>query len=161
MAQAQRHIIINGKDQDIEAQPEMRLIDLIRGTLRLTGTKEGCGEGECGACTVLLNDEVVNSCLILFGQLADGDRLLTVEGLSTAGILHPLQQAFIDCGAVQCGMCTPGILLVAHALLMKNPNPTRDEIARAIAGNLCRCTGYKKIIDAVEKAAVVMCGEGR
>lgn len=156
-----RRIVINNAERTVSAPPQARLLDVIRETLRLTGTKEGCGEGECGACTVLLNDEPVNSCLILFGQLNDSDRLLTVEGLGDEEHLAPLQDRFIHEGGVQCGMCTPGMLIVAHALLARNPKPTREEIAQAIAGNLCRCTGYKKIIDSIEKAAAMMRGEAR
>ncbi|MFH0800421.1 MAG: (2Fe-2S)-binding protein [Pseudomonadota bacterium] len=151
-----RRITINGSERAVEAPPESRLIDVIRENLRLTGTKEGCGEGECGACSVLLNDEVVNSCIILFGQINDGDIILTVEGLSEAGHLSPIQGCFIHEGGVQCGICTPGMLVAAHALLSRNQNPTREEIAAAISGNLCRCTGYTKIIDAVEAAARMM-----
>jgi aerobic-type carbon monoxide dehydrogenase small subunit (CoxS/CutS family) len=114
----------------------------------MTGTKEGCGEGECGACSVLINGEVVNSCLVAVGQV-DGRAILTVEGLERQGALAPLQQAFIDHGAAQCGICTPGMLLAAHALLERNSRPSRDEVRDAIAGNLCRCTGYTKIIEAV------------
>ncbi|MFH1830885.1 MAG: (2Fe-2S)-binding protein [Pseudomonadota bacterium] len=151
-----RKIAINGKECEIKALPQMRLLDVIRQELKLTGTKEGCGEGECGACSILLNDEVINSCLMLFGQLRDGDKIITVEGLGDADHLTPLQKSFIDEGGVQCGMCTPGMLIAAHALLLKNPKPTREEIAQALSGNLCRCTGYAKIIDAVEKAAQIM-----
>lgn len=151
-----KKLVINGGDARVEALPEARLIDVLRGPLHLTGTKEGCGEGECGACSVLLNGCVVNSCLVLFGQLSDGDCLLTVEGLEADGHLSTLQECFISEGAVQCGMCTPGMLIAAHALLAGNANPTRSEIAAALSGNLCRCTGYKKIVDAVEKAAALM-----
>lgn len=151
-----RSLTINGILKDVKARPEMRLIDVIREELHLTGTKEGCGEGECGACSVLLNSEVVNSCLILFGQTNDGDSILTVEGLGDAKHLSTLQSCFITEGGTQCGMCTPGMLIAAHALLLKNKNPSRQEIAVAIAGNLCRCTGYAKIIDSIEKAAEEM-----
>lgn len=154
-----KKLVINGGDMKIEALSESRLIDVLRNGLRLTGTKEGCGEGECGACSILMNGKVVNSCLILFGQLSDGDRLLTVEGLEADGQLSTLQECFISEGAVQCGMCTPGMLIAAHALLAENANPTRDEIAVALSGNLCRCTGYKKIVDAVEKAASIKNGK--
>lgn len=149
-------IIINGEEKTVEALPESRLLDVMRNNLKLTGTKEGCGEGECGACSVIINDEVVNACLILFGQLNDGDKILTVEGLGDAAHLSPIQQCFIDELGVQCGICTPGMMIAAHALLMKNKKPTREEIANALAGNLCRCTGYAKIIDSVEKAAKLM-----
>lgn len=127
----------------------MRLVDFLREELGLTGTKEGCGEGECGACTVILEGNAVASCLVLVGQV-DGKSIITVEGLAEDNQLSALQQAFVDKGAIQCGFCTPGMLLSAKALLDKNPTPTRDEIAVAIEGNLCRCTGYVKIIDAIE-----------
>lgn len=156
MAKIVKRIIINGREKAVEAELESRLLDVIRHVLALTGTKEGCGEGECGACSILLNGKAVNSCLILFGQLADGDRILTVEGLGDASHLSPLQECFVNEGGVQCGMCTPGMLIAAHALLSENENPTRDDIAVAISGNLCRCTGYVRIIDAIEKAAAIM-----
>ena len=151
-----RKIILNGRELKVAAPPEMRLLDVIRHELKLTGTKEGCGEGECGACSVIVDGDVKNSCLILFGQLADGAELVTVEGLGDAKHLSPLQECFVAEGSAQCGICTPGMLMAAHALLMKNPSPTREEIARGLAGNLCRCTGYVKIIDAVEHAAQIM-----
>jgi aerobic carbon-monoxide dehydrogenase small subunit len=151
-----RRIKINGTERDIEVQPEMRLLDLIRNELKLTGTKEGCGEGECGACSVLLNGAVIDSCLMLAGQLSDGDEITTVEGLGDVSHLSPLQRCFIDKGGTQCGICTPGMLIAAHALLARNSSPSRREIAMALAGNLCRCTGYKKIIDAVEEAGRIM-----
>lgn len=150
-----KKLIINDVEKKVKSAAESRLIDVIRDVLNLTGTKEGCGEGECGACSVLLNDDVVNSCLVLFGQLNSGDKILTVEGLGDAEHLSPLQECFIREGGTQCGICTPGMLIAAHALLMKNSKPTRAEIAEAISGNLCRCTGYVKIIDAIEKAAIM------
>lgn len=150
-----KKIIINSEEKNVEVAAEMRLIDVIRDVLNLTGTKEGCGEGECGACSVLLNDDVVNSCLVLFGQLNSGDKILTVEGLGDAEHLSPLQKCFIHEGGTQCGICTPGMLIAAHALLARKAQPTRQEIAEAIAGNLCRCTGYVKIIDAIERAAIM------
>ena len=143
---------VNGKDYEVEADPSMRLLDLIRDVLNLTGTKEGCSEGECGACTVIMDGEPVTSCIILAGQ-AEGRDIITIEGVAVDGKLSKLQQAFIECGAVQCGFCTPGLILSAKALLDKNPHPTRDDIKVAISGNLCRCTGYKKVIEAVEAAA--------
>ncbi|MBC2581971.1 (2Fe-2S)-binding protein [Clostridium sp. DJ247] len=143
---------LNGKDVSAEINPSKRLIDVIREDFGLTGVKEGCSEGECGACTIILNDEAVTSCCIL-GPQVDGCSVITIEGLEKNGELHKLQQAFLDAGAVQCGFCTPGMILSAKALLMKNPNPTVEEIKTAIAGNLCRCTGYKKIVDAVQLAA--------
>lgn len=143
---------INGITRDVEAPPMKRLLDVLREELRLTGTKEGCGEGECGACSVIVDGEVINSCLVPVCQV-QGCTVLTVEGLSRDGRLDPLQQAFLECGGTQCGICTPGMLIAARALMDENDQPTRDEIAQAIAGNLCRCTGYVKIIDAIEQAA--------
>jgi carbon-monoxide dehydrogenase small subunit len=151
-----RKIKINGTERIVSAPAEVRLLDVMRGGLRLMGTKEGCGEGECGACSVIINGKVVNSCLKLFGTLSDGDDLITVEGLGEAGHLSPLQECFVEGGSAQCGICTPGMLMAAHALLMTNPNPTREDIAEGLSGNLCRCTGYVKIIDAVEEAAKIM-----
>ena len=140
---------VNGKKVTLSIKPKERLLDILRNQLQLTGTKEGCGIGECGACTVILNGKAVHSCLILTGQL-EGSEILTVEGLEINGKLDPLQQAFIDYNAVQCGFCTPGMLMSAKALLMHNPHPTREEIKTALEGNLCRCTGYKQIIEAIE-----------
>ena len=131
-----------------------RLLDVLREDLRLTGTKEGCGEGECGACSVILDGEVINSCLVPVCQV-EGSATLTVEGLARDGRLDPLQRAFLECGGAQCGICTPGMLIAARALLDENAGPTRDQIAEAIAGNLCRCTGYIRIIDAIEQAAQI------
>ncbi len=147
-------LTVNGIQRDItRAQAEKRLIDYLREDLDLTGAKIGCEVGACGTCTVLVNDRPVKSCLKRVNEVADAS-ILTIEGLAAQdGTLHPLQQAFIDAGAVQCGFCTPGMILVAHALLLSNPAPTRAEIRRAIHGNLCRCTGYQQIIDAVEMAA--------
>ena len=144
-------LVINGKKRKVKARSEARLLDVLRENLKLTGTKEGCGEGECGACSLILNGEVVNSCLILFGQLNGGDELTTIEGIGGKRKLHPLQQYFLECGASQCGICTPGMIMAAYALLKKNPRPSHDEIRQAVAGNLCRCTGYTKIIEAIEK----------
>jgi carbon-monoxide dehydrogenase small subunit len=129
-----------------------RLLDVLREDLRLTGTKEGCGEGECGACSVIIDGDVVNSCLVPACQVR-GATVLTVEGLAHDGGLDPLQQAFLECGGAQCGICTPGMLIAARALLDHDPQPTRRDITEAIAGNLCRCTGYVKIIEAIELAA--------
>ena len=140
---------INSRRVTKEVENHQRLLDLIRDDLNLYGTKEGCAIGECGVCTVLFNGEAVNSCMMLAPQ-ADGAEILTVEGLAKDDDLHPLQTAFLEEGAVQCGFCTPGMLISAYALLLKNPNPTEDEIKDAIAGNLCRCTGYKQIISAVK-----------
>jgi aerobic carbon-monoxide dehydrogenase small subunit len=146
---------INDVDREIEAPPMKRLLDVLREDLRLTGTKEGCGEGECGACSVIVDGEVINSCLAPVCQ-TQGARILTVEGLSRGASLDPLQQAFLECGAAQCGICTPGMLISARSLLDATRRPTRDEIKEAIAGNLCRCTGYIKIIDAIERAAATI-----
>ena len=144
--------ILNGTEVKIVTEPHIRLIDLLRERFDLTGTKEGCGVGECGACTVLMNGRAVNSCLVLVGQI-EGSEILTIEGLANGEILDPLQKNFLLHGAIQCGFCTPGMVLSASALLDKNSNPTEEEIKDAIAGNLCRCTGYKQIIDAVKKTA--------
>ena len=140
---------VNGKEVTLKVGPKERLIDTLREQLGLTGTKEGCSIGECGACTVILNGEAVSSCLILTGQIG-GSEVLTIEGLEVAGKLDPLQKAFIDYQAVQCGFCTPGMLMSAKALLMKNPHPSREEIKTSLEGNLCRCTGYEQIIEAIE-----------
>ena len=143
---------VNGKKIVLETDPQERLIDTLRERLKLTGTKEGCSIGECGACTVILNGEAVPSCLILTGQV-EGSEILTVEGMEIDGKLDPLQQAFIDYHAIQCGFCTPGMLMSAKALLLKKWNPTREEIKTALEGNLCRCTGYEQIIEAIENVS--------
>ena len=143
---------LNGAWVEIEVEPELLLVDLLREKLGLTGTKVGCGEGDCGACTILIDGKTMNSCLVLAAAV-DGREVLTVEGLGTYDKLHPLQEAFIAEGAVQCGFCTPGMLLSAKALLDENPHPQREEIYRHISGNLCRCTGYAKIVNAIEKVA--------
>ena len=139
---------VNGEDCEALVKPNTTLLDFIRNGLGLTGTKKGCDEGDCGACTVLLNGKPVNSCLVLALE-ANGKEVLTIEGLGQEGKLDPLQRAFIDKGAVQCGFCSPGMILSAKALLAENPKPTEDEVRSAIAGNLCRCTGYAKIVEAV------------
>lgn len=141
--------VLNGREIEIEVPPHWSLLRLLREKLELTGTKEGCGIGECGVCTVLLDGMPVNSCLILAPKV-DGRRVETIEGLGSRESLHPLQRSFIESGAVQCGFCTPGMLMSAKALLEKNPHPTREEIKEAISGNLCRCTGYQQIIEAIE-----------
>lgn len=143
---------LNKKKVSIKTEPGIRLIDLLREQLNMTGTKEGCGVGECGACTVLLNGKAVNSCLVLAAQVDDSE-LITIEGIAEGNQLHPLQKNFLQHGAVQCGFCTPGMVLSSYALLEENQNPTEEEIKVAIAGNLCRCTGYKQIIDAVKTTA--------
>lgn len=143
---------INGKRVEVDAPPLARLLDVIRGPLGLTGTKEGCGEGECGACSVLFDGLPVNACLIAAAQ-CDGAQIITVEGLSLGDALTPLQRCFIEDGGAQCGICTPGMLVAAEALIRANRNPTADEVRDAIAGNLCRCTGYQRIVDAILRAA--------
>ncbi|AZR73600.1 (2Fe-2S)-binding protein [Anoxybacter fermentans] len=152
------NISINGESYEVQVDPEMRLIDLLRDKLGFTGTKEGCGKGECGACTVIMDGKTVNSCLVLAFQ-ADGKEILTIEGMGTLDNLHPIQEAFIRNGAVQCGYCIPGMVLSAKSLLDKNPAPTEEEIRRGISGNLCRCTGYQKIVDAIKDAAAEMRGD--
>ena len=139
---------LSGEPRDLE-----ELLELLREDAGWTGTKEGCGEGDCGSCTVLLDGQPVNACLVLASE-ADGKEVLTVEGLSREWELHPLQQAFVEEGAVQCGFCIPGMLLAAKALLDENPSPTEAEIRSAIAGNLCRCTGYVRIVQAIQSAVV-------
>jgi aerobic carbon-monoxide dehydrogenase small subunit len=143
---------VNGIAQDLDVRPSARLIDVLRYDLGLTGTKEGCSEGECGACTVLVDGLAVNSCLVLAIQVRD-KHVLTVEGLAGDQGMDALQHAFVDNGAVQCGYCTPGMLMSAKALLLKNPRPSEAEIRLALAGNLCRCTGYTAIVKAVQAAA--------
>jgi carbon-monoxide dehydrogenase small subunit len=143
---------INGEPYDVLTEPHRTLLDVLRADLGLMGTKENCLEAECGVCSVLLDGQVVNSCILLAAQ-CQGREILTIEGLARDGVLHPLQQAFIDHGAVQCGYCIPGMILSAKALLDENPSPDEAEIREALAGNLCRCTGYQKIVDAVHAAA--------
>ena len=144
---------VNGERHTVAAEPHHTLLEVLREELQLTGTKHGCELGECGACTVLVDGVPVLSCLTLPAQLAENAEVTTVEGLSTDATLHPLQTAFAEEGAAQCGYCTPGMLMAAKALLDGNPHPTRGEIAHAISGNLCRCTGYTAIYEAIEKAA--------
>ena len=143
---------LNGRAVSFEGSGSRRLLDVVREDLRQTGTKEGCGEGECGACSVLIDGEVVNSCLVAAGQV-EGCHVTTVEGLATNGGLSPLQRAFIERGAAQCGICTPGMLLAAHVLLQRTRRPNAAAVREALAGNLCRCTGYTKIIEAVLSCA--------
>ncbi|MGB2982531.1 MAG: (2Fe-2S)-binding protein [Candidatus Bipolaricaulia bacterium] len=144
-------LTVNGREVECETDAETRLLDLLRETLALTGTKEGCGEGECGACTVLLDGRPVNSCLVPAPAAADKE-VVTVEGIANGDRLHPIQQAFVDTGGVQCGFCTPGFIMASYALLEANSDPSDDEIRSALEGNLCRCTGYERIIDAVRLA---------
>ena len=146
------NISVNGSKHSIDVPPMKRLLDVLREDLHLKGTKEGCGEGECGACAVLLDGELVNSCLIPALQ-ANGHQLCTIEGVSTEGQLHPIQQCFLERGGAQCGICTPGMILATHQLLDRHPNPTLDEIKEGLAGNLCRCTGYMRIFESVQLAA--------
>lgn len=148
-------ITINDIEHTIEISEDDRLIDVLRDRLRLTGTKEGCGEGECGACTVIMDDVAVNSCMILAFQ-ANGKSVYTIENMKKEDTLHPIQQAFLEEGAVQCGYCIPGVVMSAKAFLDKNDEPTRKEIREAISGNLCRCTGYNKMVNAIDKAAKII-----
>ncbi len=143
---------LNGQEVTVDIEADAILLDLLRETLDLTGTKKGCGEGECGACTVIVNDEAVNSCIYPAFKV-ENCRVLTIEGLGSRDHPHPLQVSFLEKGAVQCGFCTPGMLLSAHTLLQKNRNPEEKDIKTALAGNLCRCSGYQKIIAAVSDAA--------
>lgn len=143
---------VNGKPVCVETSPNKRLLDFLREDLGLTSVKEGCGEGECGACTIIFNGNAVTSCCMLAGQ-ADGAEIITLEGISIDGKPDVVQQAFMEVGAVQCGFCLPGMILSAEALLMKNPHPTKEEIKKSMSGNLCRCTGYAKMQQAVELAA--------
>ena len=143
---------VNGTPHTLDVPPMRRLLDVLRDDLRLTGTKEGCGEGECGSCSVLMNGDLVNSCLVPILQ-AEGAVLRTVEGLADDGRLHPIQRCFLEKGGAQCGICTPGMMLATHALLAAHPRPTDAQIREGLAGNLCRCTGYMRIFEAVREAA--------
>jgi carbon-monoxide dehydrogenase small subunit len=145
------HCVVNDEKVVLSAHPMERLLDVLREQLHLTGTKEGCGEGECGACTVLIDGRIVNSCLVPVAQV-EGASIKTIEGVASGEQLHAVQQAFIDCGGAQCGICTPGMVMAAVDLLERNPNPTEAEIRTGLAGNLCRCTGYMKIFDSVVRA---------
>jgi carbon-monoxide dehydrogenase small subunit len=144
--------ILNGMEYEKDIRADMRALDFLRDEMKMKSVKEGCSEGECGACTIILNGDAVCSCLLFAGEL-DGKDILTSEGLGSPENLHPIQKAFVDEGGVQCGFCTPGFILSTKALLDKNPNPTEEEIKKALEGNLCRCTGYKKIVDSVKRAA--------
>jgi carbon-monoxide dehydrogenase small subunit len=145
-------ITVNGEIHELTIKPWRTLLEVIREELKLTGTKEGCGLGECGACTVIMDGKTVNSCLVLASE-ADGKEILTIEGLADGDKLHPIQEAFVIHGGMQCGFCTSGMILSAKALLEKNPNPTEEEIKEGISGNFCRCTGYSKIIESIQTAA--------
>jgi len=142
---------VNGEQRTVHAHPMSRLLDVLREQMHLTGTKEGCGEGECGACSVVVDGRIVNSCLVPIAQVA-GSTIKTIEGVATGDQLHAVQQAFIDCGGAQCGICTPGMVMAAVDLLERNPNPNETEIRTGLAGNLCRCTGYMKIFESVVRA---------
>lgn len=142
---------VNGQQQTVHIWPMTRLLDVLREELHLTGTKEGCGEGECGACSVFLDGELVNSCLVPAAQTS-GAKIKTIEGVADGEKLNSVQQAFIECGGAQCGICTPGMILAAVSLLERNPQPTEEDIRNGLAGNLCRCTGYMKIFESVVKA---------
>ena len=150
---------VNGDEYPIEIAPHRTLLDVLRNELALTGSKEGCGTGDCGCCTVLVDGTPMNSCLMLAIQ-AEGRELLTIEGIAPAEGLHPLQDKFVEYGAAQCGFCIPGFIVAAKALLEENPTPTKDEIRVALAGNLCRCTGYTKIVEAVDAAARALRADG-
>jgi carbon-monoxide dehydrogenase small subunit len=143
---------VNGAEKVVKAYPMERLLDVLRGHLKLTGAKEGCGEGECGSCSVLMDGVLVNSCLVPVLQAA-GSNVVTIEGLAAGDTLHVLQEAFLECGGAQCGICTPGMILAACHLLSGNPQPTTEEIRGGLSGNLCRCTGYSQIVEAVADAA--------
>ena len=151
-------VTVNGAKERLDVHSNMTLLQLLRDKLALTGTKNGCSAGECGACTILMNGEPVNSCMVLAVE-ADGAEIVTVEGLADDGQLTALQEAFVEHNAVQCGFCTPGVLISAHALLERDPHPTEEEIKLALVGNLCRCTGYLRIIQAVRTAAVQTAAE--
>ena len=142
---------VNGEERSVEGFPMARLLDVLREQLHLTGTKEGCGEGECGACTVIIDGRIVNSCLVPLAQV-NGSEITTIEGVAGNGELHAVQQAFIDHGGAQCGICTPGMVLAAVDLLKRNPEPNENDIRTGLAGNLCRCTGYMKIFESVVRA---------
>ena len=152
MAKLEVHYTINGRKHEAYIEPNRTLLDVVRDDLRLTGSKEGCGTGDCGACSMIVDGKLVTACLMLAPQ-ADGAEITTIEGVAENGTLHPVQQAFLDKGAVQCGFCIPGMILAGKTLLDENPKPNEYEIREAIAGNLCRCTGYTKIVEAIAAAA--------
>ena len=149
---------LNGVDRDEYVMDNMTMVDFLRKQMHLTGTKRGCEEGECGACTILVDGRAVTSCMMLAVE-ADGHDIVTIEGLRKDGVLHPLQREFIDKWALQCGFCTPGMIMSAVSLLNENPNPTEAEIREGISGNLCRCTGYAKIVEAIDSASKIMAKE--
>jgi carbon-monoxide dehydrogenase small subunit len=152
MPDIELHLVVNGVPRTVQTEPCLTLLEVLRNKLDLTGSKEGCGAGDCGACVVLMDGQAVNACLVLAAQ-AQGAHIITVEGLAQQGNLHPLQQAFVEQWALQCGFCTPGMLMSCYALLLNNPNPTPEEIREAIAGNLCRCGTYQSVVEAVLTAA--------
>ena len=159
MAKLDVELTVNGKKHKLKVGSQERLLDTLREQLKLTGTKEGCSVGECGACTVIMNGELVASCLVPAPQ-ADQAEILTIEGLGTRDDLHPIQESFVEAGAVQCGFCIPGMVLAGKRLLDQNPSPTEKEVRYGLSGNICRCTGYAKIIDAVMMAADKLAVEG-
>jgi carbon-monoxide dehydrogenase small subunit len=150
-------IVVNGKSYELSVPPWRTLLEVIREDLKLTGTKEGCGQGECGSCTVIMGGKTVNSCLVL-GVEADGQEILTIEGLANGDALNPIQEAFVEHAGMQCGFCTPGMIMSAKAILDRNPNPSEAEIREGIAGNFCRCTGYTKVIESIGAAAGLIKG---
>lgn len=145
-------LTVNDREYEVAVAPSRTLTQLLRDDLNLLGTKEGCGVGDCGACTVILDGKPVNSCLVLAVQ-ADGSSIKTIEGVARGDSLHPVQETFVEMGAIQCGFCTPGMILSATSLLEKTPHPTEQEVRQALSGNLCRCTGYQKIVEAVQEAS--------
>ena len=157
MAKLKIELRVNGASRIVEAYPMERLLDVLRTQISLAGTKEGCGEGECGACSVLMDGVMVNSCLVPVLE-ARGCNIVTIEGLAQDGPLHAIQEAFLASGGAQCGICTPGMILASYQLLERTPSPTEDQIREGLAGNLCRCTGYQKIFDAVRQASEAMAG---
>jgi carbon-monoxide dehydrogenase small subunit len=157
---AQIRLEVNGQPYQLDVRPWRTLLEVIREDLGLTGTKEGCGQGECGACTVILDQKTVNSCLVLAVQ-ADGKQVTTIEGLAQGEQLHPIQLAFVERGGLQCGFCSPGMILSTKLLLEENPDPDEDQIRAALAGNTCRCTGYTKIFESVKAAAAALRGAGQ
>jgi carbon-monoxide dehydrogenase small subunit len=152
------NLMVNGEKCQVIVEPAESLLDVLRVKLNKTGTKKGCNEGDCGACTVIMNGRPVNACLVLAFE-ADNADILTIEGLADNAQLHPLQESFIKYGGLQCGFCTPGMIMVAKALLDRNPNPTEEEIRKTVAGNICRCTGYVKIVQSISEAAKLLRGE--